>query len=108
MSIVKLTNDNLIDHVDNDMIIDFYANWCGPCKAMKPDFETLNNELNSDKTNIIFAKVDVDKEEELSEKFNVQSLPTFVFIKKGVLIGKTEGKLTKDELKENITKLILN
>lgn len=109
MSIVELTNDNLNKYIENNMVIDLYAEWCGPCKAMKPDFEDLNSEFNSNSDlNVVFAKVDVDEEEDLAEKFNVGSLPTFVFVKNGVLIGKIEGKLSKDELRQNIQKLIIN
>jgi thioredoxin 1 len=103
MSVIDLSSDTLKKYLDDNMIIDFYASWCGPCKSMKPDFEEVSKEYD----NIVFTKVDVDIEEDLSEKFNIDSLPTIIYIKNGDIIGKTEGKLTKEQIRENIKKLIL-
>jgi thioredoxin 1 len=58
-------------------IIDFYADWCGPCKMVAPILEELSDEYNND---LVIYKVDTEKEMELSSVFGIQSIPTFLFI----------------------------
>ncbi len=58
-------------------IIDFYANWCGPCKAVAPVLEELSEEYNGQ---VIIYKIDTDEEQELAALFGIQSIPTFLFI----------------------------
>jgi thioredoxin 1 len=57
------------------VIVDFYAQWCGPCKMIAPMFESLDKNYNSA---IVFVKIDVDEANEVAEKYNVSSLPTFM------------------------------
>ncbi len=64
---------------DKPAIIDFYADWCGPCKAVAPIFEELSNEYAND---IVIYKVDTEAEPELSRAFNIQSIPSILFIPK--------------------------
>jgi len=59
------------------VVIDFYAEWCGPCKKIAPEIEKLSNKY----TNIKFCKINVDELDKLSNTFKVTSLPTFVFLK---------------------------
>lgn len=67
----------------------FTASWCGPCKSIYPEIEALNNKY----TNINFYKIDVDQEEndELCNKYNVSSIPYFLFFKEGKKIGEVVG-----------------
>ena len=76
-------------------IIDFGANWCGPCRTIEPIIEQLS-EKYADK--IIIGKVNVDDELELARKFNIMSIPTFVAIKEGKVIGTTVGVQTKQQI----------
>ena len=69
------------------VVIDFFATWCGPCKKIAPFFEQLADEY----VKITFLKVDVDESEELVEKYNIQAMPTFVFLKDGAVVKKVEG-----------------
>ena len=69
------------------IIIDFFAEWCGPCKGIAPFF----NDLSEMYKTIVFAKVDVDKNEDIGDLFGVSSLPTFVLVKNGVEIKKVTG-----------------
>ncbi len=69
------------------VVIDFFATWCGPCKRIAPAFEELEKRF----VNVTFLKVDVDESEDIASKFNVESLPTFVFLKNGVEAHRIEG-----------------
>lgn len=69
------------------VVLDCYAPWCGPCKALAPFFEELSREY----TDVLFLKADVDKIEELTTEFFVRAMPTFIFLKNRAVISKTEG-----------------
>lgn len=86
-------------------IIDFYADWCGPCKAVKPILEELSEEYEG-KINIY--KIDTDSETDLSEMFGIQSIPSFLFIPlKGSPIMQA-GAFPKNVFKEVIDEYLLN
>lgn len=63
---------------DKPAILDFYANWCGPCQMLSPIYDELSREFEG---KIDFYKIDTEKEQEISAMFNVRSIPTIVFIK---------------------------
>jgi thioredoxin 1 len=69
------------------VVIDFFATWCGPCKKIAPAFEQLATVYPS----IVFLKVDVDESAELVDKYGVQAMPTFVFVKDGIVVKRIEG-----------------
>lgn len=69
------------------VVVDFYANWCGPCKSVAPHFKTLSDEFGD----VIFCKVNVDECQELFQSMNGSSIPDFRFVHKGVQIGKVTG-----------------
>ena len=81
-------------------IIDFWAEFCGPCKRIAPLF----NELKKENSNIHFHKVDVESEEEITRKYKVESLPTFVSIMNGKEIERFEGS-NNDRLREMVERL---
>ena len=76
------------------VVIDFFANWCGPCKMLAPIFEEVSNELSD----IKFAKVDIDEVEDLPKMFGIMSIPTLLIFEEGKLVKKISGYLGKDEL----------
>lgn len=70
------------------VLVDFFATWCGPCRVMSPILEDLKKKVE-DKA--IVVKVDVDEEEDLSLKYNVQSVPTLMIFKNGELLWRESG-----------------
>lgn len=90
---------------DKPCIVDFYATWCGPCKALAPVLEDLAKEYEG---KIYIYKVDVDKESELAGAFGVQSIPTLLWIPKEGKPTVTQGALPKAELKKMIEGTLLN
>ncbi|KAG5682658.1 hypothetical protein PVAND_011997 [Polypedilum vanderplanki] len=81
------------------VIVDFFATWCGPCKMIAPKLEEFSNTY-SDK--IVVVKVDVDECEDLAVQYNISSMPTFVFIKKGQQIDSFSGA-NAEKLEKYIT-----
>lgn len=76
-------------------IIDFYADWCGPCQIMKPIFEEIEPDYEG---KITFKKVDVEAEGEMAQKFGVMSIPTFVILKDGEEVDRRMGAMPKEVL----------
>jgi len=82
-------------------IIDFYADWCGPCKMVAPILEELSEEY---KNKIVIYKVDTEAEQELSAAFQIRSIPSMLFIPRGKQPMMQAGALPKEGLKEVIEK----
>ena len=85
-------------------IIDFYADWCGPCKAVAPTLEQLSEEYEN---KVEIFKIDTDKETELSQLFGIQSIPTFLFIPVDGAPMVQRGALPKNVFKEVIDNRLL-
>ena len=103
--VIVLKSDNFeveVEKSDKPVIIDAFAQWCGPCQMIAPIFEELSKELG-DKYK--FAKLNVDEERDLAIKFGVSSIPTFVFIKEGKVVAKEMGYMSKDVLQAKIESL---
>jgi thioredoxin 1 len=93
---IKIINKNLINLTN---IFYFTADWCEPCKKIKP----IIQEINKDKTGLKFHMVDADIEQELVQRFKIQSLPTFIIINQGKEIQRLTGSQTKEKLQEFLT-----
>lgn len=89
-----MTFAELIDS-DKPMLVDFYADWCAPCKAMKPILEALKAQMGDEVT--IF-KIDVEKNQLISERYQIRSIPTFVLFKNGEPVWRKSGMASSTEL----------
>ena len=85
MLLQEYSNEVQID--SGVVVLDFYANWCGPCRAIAPRFEELSRKYG----NVNFVKVNVDQYGSLAGKYLIQSMPTFVVLKDGVVIDTFMG-----------------
>ncbi|PJA20039.1 thioredoxin, partial [Candidatus Berkelbacteria bacterium CG_4_10_14_0_2_um_filter_35_9_33_12] len=84
--------------MSNIELIDFYADWCGPCQIMKPIIKEIEKELK----NVKITKINVDENQKEAQKYNVMSIPTFVIRKDGKIIDQLSGVLTKKVLVEKL------
>ena len=101
MEIMKVTSANFSDEVlnsDKTVLIDFYADWCGPCKAYSPIVESVASE-NED---IKVVKINVDEAQDLAIKYQVMSIPTTVVIKNGQEVNRAVGMMSKSDLVEMV------
>lgn len=80
-------------------LVDFHATWCGPCQAMHPVMDRLKNEMGSQ---VRILKIDVDKNQEVANKFKVRSVPTFVLFKDGEILWRQSGEMDINTLKSKI------
>ena len=100
---VVLTKENFEQEVlkaDKPVLVDFWAEWCGPCQMMLPVIE----ELAKEQTEIKVCKVNVDEQMELARQYRVISIPTFLVFKNGKIIAQTLGAQPKEKLLELIRK----
>ena len=88
---------------DTPDLVDFFAEWCGPCKMMKPVLEELKKKMGN---KIIILKIDIDKNISLSSEYRIQSVPTLVLWKQGEIIWRQSGALSLNELEQILSSYI--
>ncbi|TFF98125.1 MAG: thioredoxin [Promethearchaeota archaeon] len=95
--------DNLVrKYPENVVVIDFWAEWCAPCKSFAPVFKRLQQEYSNE---VIFSKVDVDENREIARRFGITGIPTTLFIKNGKVIHKKVGALNYHAMKTLLHKI---
>jgi thioredoxin 1 len=92
-----------IIHGDKPVLVDFFATWCGPCKAMSPVVEAIGKEMQG---KIRVLKIDVDKNQALASQLNIQAVPTFVIYKNGQIVWRKAGGADKMTLKQVVNSFI--
>ena len=100
MAILHITKENFDKEVlksDVPVLVDFWADWCRPCKALGPILEEVESELAP---GVKIAKINIDEQEELAAQFRVMSIPTLLLFKNGQPVEKSVGLISKDQVIE--------
>ena len=92
--------DQAVNAGEDLVVVDFFATWCGPCKMLTPVVESMAETLPE----VHFYKVDIDEEIELATRFQVMSVPTLLYMKKGQIVGKSIGLVSKADMESEIAK----
>ena len=100
MAVEHISDKDFSTYVDKDKltVVDFWAEWCGPCKMIGPIIDELAEEY--DEADAVFTKVNVDHNPEVSMKYQIRSIPTILFFKAGEVVGKIVGVTPKAKLKK--------
>lgn len=88
---------------EKPVVIDFWAEWCGPCRMVAPIIDELAAEYED---RVVIGKCDVEENDDITMKYGVRNIPTIVFLKGGQLVDKQVGAASKDALKAKIEKLL--
>ena len=95
MAIVSADSSNFNERIANGLtVVDFYADWCGPCKMLAPVLEQVDKELED----VNFVKVNVDENEDITRQFGIMSIPTLIIFKDGEQVAQTMGFQPKERL----------
>ena len=103
MATIQVTKDSFKETIDNNdvVIIDFWAPWCGPCKSFAPVYEKVSEKY----TDVVFAKVNTEDEQELAASFQIRSIPTLMIIREQIAIFSQAGMLPESALEDIIGKV---
>lgn len=101
----EITNANYAEMIESGkpVVIDFWAEWCGPCRMVTPLIDELSGEYEG---RVTIGKCDVDSNDEVAAQFKVRNIPTIVFIKDGKVVEKIVGATTKSAIEEKVKSLL--
>ncbi len=94
MAVIQVTKDNIDSEVfgyKGNVLIDFYADWCGPCRMLSPVVEEISNDFPQYRV----CKVNIDEQPELAQRFGVTSVPTLFVVKQGMVVNQSVGVVPK-------------
>ena len=102
---VQITNENFesLKNGNLPLVVDFWATWCGPCRAIAPIVEELANEYEG---KVVVAKCDVEECDDIAAEFSIRNIPTLIFIKDGAVKDKLVGAVSKAKVEEKIQSLL--
>ncbi|HEX5069613.1 MAG TPA: thioredoxin [Vicinamibacterales bacterium] len=102
MATVEVTEQNFVDTVSKGIVLlDFWAAWCGPCRAFAPVFE----EASERHLDVVFGKIDTEVDQALAAAFQIRSIPTLMVFRDGILLGAQPGALPAPQLDEVIRQI---
>ena len=102
---IHFTDENFNEEVLSSnipVLVDFYADWCGPCKMLAPVIEALAGELEG---KVKIGKLNVDNASETAQKYGIMSIPTLLYFKNGEVVNKTVGVVSKTEIEQTLNSL---
>ena len=102
---IAITDQNWEELIKNNsyVVMDFWAEWCGPCRAIGPFVEEAASEMEG---KVLIGKVNIDENPQVTMKFAIKNIPTLIFIKNGEIVNKHVGALRKPDLMEKINALL--
>lgn len=102
---LQITDSNFREYINSGkpLVLDFWAEWCGPCRMVAPIIDELAEEY---KAQVNIGKVDVDDNNEVSTEFGIRNIPTILFFKDGKIVDKQVGALPKAKIEEKIKALL--
>lgn len=101
--VITITDENQFNQLiadNNKVVLDFFAEWCGPCKMLLP----VLDEVSLESSDIVFCKVNVDENSDFARKHNVRSIPTVLYYSNGEVVDRTMGFYPKEQLMNQLTK----
>lgn len=102
---MRILNHNQFNEIKNKegiKVVDFFADWCGPCKMLSPVLEQLSEEMDE---SVEFIKINIDENLSLAQEYGVTTIPTLVFLKDGKEQDRTIGFVPKDSIKDKISNI---
>ena len=103
---INITEDNFDQVVlksETPVLLDFWAEWCGPCRMISPIIDELHQEFEG---KAIIGKVNVDEASSISSKYGIRNIPTLLFIKNGEVVDKHVGAASKEDLSEKLSAIL--
>jgi thioredoxin 1 len=102
LQLTEANFDETLAAHDGLLMVDFWAEWCGPCRAVAPVLEALAKEAAS---KVTLAKINVDENPALAARYGIRSIPTVLFVKQGKVVGDVVGAMPKDHFKKKLDSL---